>query len=166
MILRRTMLDEIGLLDEGLFTYFDDVDLCLRARRAAWETWYVPESRVVHLESASTGLGWVSLKRRPPYWHQARRRFFLKNHGPAYTALVDLAAIVGHALGGFRRWVQRKPQAHPPGTLSDTIRHSVFRTGFRVTEVENPALRSSSQDDSAGGSPPCGSSEPRSRRMG
>ena len=50
MILRRTMLDQIGLLDEGLFTYFDDIDIGLRARRAGWETWYVPESRIIHLE--------------------------------------------------------------------------------------------------------------------
>jgi GT2 family glycosyltransferase len=166
MILRRTMLDEIGLLDEGFFTYFEDVDLCLRARRAGWQTWYAPESRVVHLESASSGLGWKSLKRRPAYWHQARRRFFLKNHGPVYAALVDLAAIVGYALGGLRRWIQRKPQAHPPHMLSDTIRHSVFHTGFQVTEVENPALRSSSQEDSARDSLSTGSSEPRSRRIG
>ena len=55
MILRRTMLDEIGLLDEGLYTYFDDSDICLRAERAGWETWYVPESRITHLEGASTG---------------------------------------------------------------------------------------------------------------
>ena len=38
MILRRSLLQEIGLLDEGLYTYFDDVDICLRARRAGWET--------------------------------------------------------------------------------------------------------------------------------
>ena len=48
MILRRTMLEQIGLLDEGLYTYFDDPDICLRARRAGWETWFVPESRVIH----------------------------------------------------------------------------------------------------------------------
>ncbi len=56
MILRRTMLDEIGLLDEGLYTYFDDPDICLRALRAGWETWYVPESRVIHFGGASTGV--------------------------------------------------------------------------------------------------------------
>ncbi|MBL0275013.1 MAG: glycosyltransferase family 2 protein, partial [Anaeromyxobacter sp.] len=82
MLLRRSMLEEVGLLDEGLFTYFDDVDLCLRARRAGWETWYVPESRVVHLEGASSGISQRELRRRPAYWFQARRRFFLKSHGP------------------------------------------------------------------------------------
>ena len=34
MILRRSMLEQIGLLDEGLYTYFDDIDICLRAKRA------------------------------------------------------------------------------------------------------------------------------------
>ena len=74
-ILRRTMLEQIGLLNEGLFTYFDDVNTCLRAERAGWETWFVPESRAIHLEGASTGVA-VRLKerRRPAYWYQARRR--------------------------------------------------------------------------------------------
>ena len=56
MLLRRTMLDEIGLLDEGLYTYFDDIDICWRAHQAGWETWYVPESRVIHFVGQSTGV--------------------------------------------------------------------------------------------------------------
>ena len=56
LILRRAVLEQIGLLDEGLYTYFDDPDICLRAARAGWETWYVPESRVIHLGGATTGL--------------------------------------------------------------------------------------------------------------
>ena len=47
-MLRRTMLEQIGLLDEGLYTYFDDIDICLRAQRAGWETWLVPESKIIH----------------------------------------------------------------------------------------------------------------------
>jgi GT2 family glycosyltransferase len=140
MILRRTMLEEIGLLDEGLYTYFDDVDLCLRARRAGWETWFVPESRVVHLEGASTGIVQRVVKRRPPYWFQARRRFFLKNYGPAYAALVDAAFLAGFAAWRLRRRLQGKPDTDPPHLLGDFLRHSVFAKGFRVTEVENPAL--------------------------
>src|SRR6202044_382697 len=76
LILRRAVLEQVGLLDEGLYTYFDDLDICLRAARAGWETWYVPESRVTHLGGATTGLsGKRAPKRFPPYWHQARRRF-------------------------------------------------------------------------------------------
>jgi GT2 family glycosyltransferase len=139
MILRRSMLDEIGLLDEGLFTYFDDVDICLRARSAGWETWYIPESRVVHLEGASTGLNGRVRNRLPPYLFQARRRFFLKHHGSAYTAAADALFLAGFALWRLRRRVQRKPDLDPEDMLADAFHHSVFRAGFKLTEVENPA---------------------------
>jgi GT2 family glycosyltransferase len=149
MILRRGMLESIGLLDEGLYTYFDDVDLCLRAHRAGWQTWFVPESRIVHLEGASTGVGrHRERKRMPEYWFQARRRFYLKNHGPLYAALADAAFISGYALWRFRRWAQRKPDADRPGFLMDSIRNSVFLTGFELREVENPALKAASGERS------------------
>ena len=54
------------------------------------------------------------LKRRPEYWYQARRRFFLKSHGKLYTALADAAFLLGHAIWQLRRWVQRKPDTDPP----------------------------------------------------
>jgi N-acetylglucosaminyl-diphospho-decaprenol L-rhamnosyltransferase len=143
MILRCTMLEQIGLLDEGLYTYCDDTDICLRAWRAGWETWHVPESRVIHLGGASTGINSRLTKpdRRPVYWFQARRRYFLKNYGALYTALVDAAFISGYATWRIRRRLQRKPDTDPPYMLIDSIRHSVFCTGPKVRVVENPALR-------------------------
>jgi len=144
MILRTSTLEQIGLLDEGLYTYFDDIDICLRARRAGWETWYVPASKITHLEGASTGIkGGANreVKRLPSYWFQARRRFFLKNHGKFYTAMADAAFLLGFATWRLRRWLQRKPDTDPPHLLVDSFRHSVFRTGFALREVENPALR-------------------------
>jgi N-acetylglucosaminyl-diphospho-decaprenol L-rhamnosyltransferase len=142
LILRRTMLEQIGLLDEGLYTYFDDVDICLRARRAGWETWYVPESQVIHLGGASTGVTGQRRKSRvPPYWYQARLRYFLKNYGPIYTAIADIAFISGYALWRLRRQIQRQPDTDPPHMLFDSIRHSVFCAGLKVRAVENPVLR-------------------------
>jgi GT2 family glycosyltransferase len=142
MILRRAMLEQVGLLDEDLYTYFDDSDICLRARRMGWETWYVPDSRVIHLGGATTGIGYGNGEpRRPAYWYQARRRYFLKNHGPVYTAMIDAAFLCGFAIWRLRRPLQRKPDTDPPSMLIDSIRHSVFCAGFALTTVENPALR-------------------------
>jgi len=142
MILRRTMLEQIGLLDEGLYTYFDDPDICLRARRAGWETWYVPESKVIHLEGASTEIATHVVKpdRRPPYWFQARHRFFTKNYGALYAALADAAFISGYTIWRLRRWLQRRPDTDPPHMLIDSIRHSVFCAGPKVKVVEIPAM--------------------------
>lgn len=142
MIIRRAVLENIGLLDEGLYTYFDDIDYCLRARRAGWSSWYVPASRVVHLGGMSTGIGRKNARpgRRPTYWFQARRRHFLKNYGPMYAALCDAAYLIGFSLWRVRRIIQRKPDLDPPHMLWDFFRNSVFCTGFQVRPVPNPAL--------------------------
>jgi len=141
VILRRTMLEQIGLLDDHMYTYFDDTDLCLRANRAGWETWFVPESRVIHFGGASTRLtGNRPPVRRPSYWFQARRRLFLKHYGPWYTAMADAAFILGFSVWRLRRRIQHKPDTDPPHMLIDSIRHSVFCTGFKMREVENPAM--------------------------
>ena len=141
MILRRTMLDQIGLLDEGFFTYFDDMDICLRAARSGWETWFVPQSRIIHLEGASSGIGTTRReRRRPRYWFEARRRYFLKNHGVLYAALVDAAFILGFSISRLHMGVRRKPESAPHFMLIDSILQSVFCAGTRVPVVENPAF--------------------------
>ena len=48
LMIRREVFLDIGLLDEGYFTSFEDVDFCFNARKAGWPTWYVPASRIVH----------------------------------------------------------------------------------------------------------------------
>lgn len=54
---RRTMLDEVGFLDERFFMNGEDTDLSFRARLAGWEVWYCAEAVVRHRVSASQGAG-------------------------------------------------------------------------------------------------------------
>jgi len=54
---RRVMLDQIGLLDDDFFIYYEDVDLAWRAQWAGWRCWYVPEAAADHRHSATTGRG-------------------------------------------------------------------------------------------------------------
>ena len=42
MIVRKDVFRDIGLLDEGYFTFFEDVDFCFNARKAGWSIWFVP----------------------------------------------------------------------------------------------------------------------------
>ncbi len=57
---RRTMLDEVGFLDERFFMNGEDTDLSFRARLAGWEVWYCAEAVVRHRVSASQGAGSAS----------------------------------------------------------------------------------------------------------
>ena len=52
---RREMLDQVGLLDEDYFIYYEDIDLAWRAQRAGWRCLYVPSARVVHRHSGTVG---------------------------------------------------------------------------------------------------------------
>lgn len=54
-IFRRSILEEIGMLDENHFAYLEDVDLGYRAQIYGYRNIFVPEARVIHAGSASTG---------------------------------------------------------------------------------------------------------------
>ena len=55
MLMRRAMLDEIGLFDEGYWMYMEDLDLCYRAARAGWITWYEPSVEAIHIKAGTSG---------------------------------------------------------------------------------------------------------------
>ena len=134
MIVRREVFEQAGLIDEKYFMYFEEVDFCLAARRRGWQCWYVPASRVVHLVGAVSQLS-DSRKhrnRRPAYWFESRRRYFVKNHGWFYAAVADAAYLLAHSIWRLRRWLQRKPDTDPPMLLRDSMAHSVFVRGMKV----------------------------------
>lgn len=54
-IYRMDIMRKIGGLDEHHFAYLEDVDLGYRARIAGFENWYIPEAKVYHVGSATTG---------------------------------------------------------------------------------------------------------------
>lgn len=101
LMMRRTVLEAIGPMDEGFFLYFEEADFCWRARRAGWEVWYVPESRVLHLEGAATGIRRTA--RRAGYWYDSRRRFFIKHYGVSGLLLADFLWGLGRASYRLRR---------------------------------------------------------------
>lgn len=126
MLVRREVFEQIGLLDEGYFLYYEETDFCYRAHQAGWECWYVPASRVVHLVGQSTGVtNNPQRKRRPQYWYDSRMRYFRRNHGRTYNLFADLAFAIGFGSWRCRRRLQRKPDPDPPHQWWDFVRHSL-----------------------------------------
>jgi N-acetylglucosaminyl-diphospho-decaprenol L-rhamnosyltransferase len=133
MLIRTSVFQDVGLMDEDYFLYYEETDFCRSARNHGWSCWYVPQSRVVHLVGKSTGVTGAEgrVKRRAPYWFQSRRRYFIKHHGVIYAAFADVALGIGTALCMFRNMVQRRGPSSPERFLSDLARQSV---------VLNPSL--------------------------
>jgi len=121
LMMRQSVLDEIGLFDETFFLYFEETDLCRRALSAGHQVHFVPESRVAHIGSASTGM--KEWQRVPDYWFDSRLYYFRKNHGTAYAALATVAHVIGGGLHRLRCLITRKPPADPPGFLRTLIAH-------------------------------------------
>ncbi|MCG2722947.1 MAG: glycosyltransferase family 2 protein [Thermodesulfovibrionales bacterium] len=48
-IIRRETLEDIGLLDEGFFYLYEDVEYCWRAKKKGWDVLYIPQSRIIHI---------------------------------------------------------------------------------------------------------------------
>jgi GT2 family glycosyltransferase len=131
MLIRRKVFDSIGYMDEGYFLYFEETDFTLRAKRAGWETWHVPQARVIHFVGQLTGVRHADErpKRLPAYWYESRRRYFLLNYGLIYSMAVDVAVILGHALWRIRRTIERKPQVDPPHWIRDLVSRGVLYRG-------------------------------------
>jgi hypothetical protein len=55
IMVSRAALEDVGLLDEGFFLYWEDTEFCLRLRKKKWRIAAAPDSRVLHKVNASTG---------------------------------------------------------------------------------------------------------------
>jgi GT2 family glycosyltransferase len=84
-LVRREMLDRVGLLDEDFFLYAEEVDLARRAARAGWRTYLVPAASARHAEGSSSSQV-VPLKLASHYISKVV--YFAKHHGAAEQAVV------------------------------------------------------------------------------
>lgn len=136
MMIRTAVIETIGGLDEGYFLYFEETDFCLRARRAGFPTWYVPESRVMHVGGQSTGVTERNSapKRLPAYWFESRRRYFTKAFGIGRALAIDLVVLAGYPLGCLKRIVMRQRDRAVPHFYRDFLRGSVWRARNRTFE--------------------------------
>jgi GT2 family glycosyltransferase len=84
LLMRRTMLEELGGFDEGFRLYGEDIDLQYRAMQAGWERWYVPAAVVRHEHKAETDKRWLT---RRTLWHWAGIARFVRKHPERLRAL-------------------------------------------------------------------------------
>ncbi len=84
LLMRRTMLDELGGWDAGYRHYCEDIDLCYRAKLGGWERWYVPGAVVTHDYAAVIDRSFLS---RHTLWHLRGMARFVRKHPERLLAL-------------------------------------------------------------------------------
>ncbi len=126
MMIRPSVLAAIGGFDENYFLYFEETDFCYRALQAGFSTWYVPESRVMHIMGQSTKVTdeKVTFQRFPGYWFESRRRYFVVTFGLGRAMVIDIVAALANTVGVLKRAALRRSGV--PHYTRDLLRHSVL----------------------------------------
>lgn len=112
LMLRRKVIDEVGVLDDGFFMLFEEVDWCYRIKQAGWQIWFDPQAKVIHhygqsIKQVKARMILSSHRGLYRFWskHYAGGRWYL--HAFVYAGLMVLAymRILSHSL---RALLQKK----------------------------------------------------------
>lgn len=87
LMIRRSILPQVGLMDERYFMYTEEVDWCYRTRRAGWKVCYLPESEVIHFGGQSSKQAATRMKFE---LYRSKLRFFGKHYGRPAAVLLGL----------------------------------------------------------------------------
>ena len=92
MMARRTAVDQVGILDEGFFAFFEEIDWCLRFKNAGWKVRYYHEPVVVHHTAGSLRQDY---DRITAIWHRSRFYFYQKHYSWRDRLLLKLIVAPG-----------------------------------------------------------------------
>ena len=108
MLLRKKVLDEIGMLDEEFFMYGEDIDLSFRITRAGYKNYYFPETRIIHYKGESTkksSLNYVFM------FYNAMiifaRKHFSKENARLFSFLINMAIYFRAFFSILTRFLKR-----------------------------------------------------------
>lgn len=92
MMIRREVIEQVGVFDERFFMYSEDVDLCYRAHEAGWRVTFFPGAVITHARAHSSDQAQV---RMLVQFHRSMYRFWQKHYAPRSPWPVRLLAPVG-----------------------------------------------------------------------
>jgi N-acetylglucosaminyl-diphospho-decaprenol L-rhamnosyltransferase len=92
MAIRRQAIDDVGPLDDRIFVYMDDVDLCARAGAAGWHVWYAADTTATHFMGSSSKR---ATGKASPEALRALNRWYVRRHGAAAGLVLRAVEVAG-----------------------------------------------------------------------
>jgi hypothetical protein len=101
MLVRREVIERVGLLDERFWMYGEDIDWAFRIKQAGWKVWYYPAVTVLHVKRAAS--------RRNPRarieFERASLLFYRKYYAASTPRLIHVAVLAAILVrGGLPLW--------------------------------------------------------------
>lgn len=98
LLIKKNVIESVGLLDESFFMYGEDLDWCLRVKEKGYEVWYYPQSRITHFKGASSAqVPFKALK----WFHDAMWIFYKKHYFNKYPFVLHPVIFLGIYLRFF-----------------------------------------------------------------
>lgn len=98
MMVRREVIEEVGILDENFIMYGDDLDWCYRIKQAGWKVFYVPDYQIVHFGGQSSR----NLSRKCiVLFYRAMGIFYRKHYALKHSFIVNYLVYAGIYLKAF-----------------------------------------------------------------
>ncbi len=108
MMMRKSVLDQVGLLDEDYFMYGEDIDLSYRILKGGYKNYYFPQTRIIHYKGESTKKG--SLNYVYIFYKAMQifaKKHFSANNAKVFNIAIDAAIWFRAALAALKRIVSR-----------------------------------------------------------
>ena len=127
MMLRREAMDQIGLLDEGFFMYFEDMDYCVRLQNAGWKMYYLPQGEIVHLGGGSSG---GRMRNYSVHSYRALFHFYRKHFSRAMVVGVRSMVVTTSSIRWAWNWLRSKFSQRPVYRQNEMDLKQVIRVCF------------------------------------
>jgi len=90
LMVRRKAVEDVGLLDEDFFMFFEEVDWCSRIKERGWKIYFLPHAKVIHYGGQS-----IKKLNLPMFftWHKSRYRYFRKRYPHIPPILLKIILI-------------------------------------------------------------------------
>jgi GT2 family glycosyltransferase len=92
MMVRRSVIDTVGMMDEDYFMYMDDIDWCYRIKQARWNIYYVPDARILHFGGKSTR---KALYKSMVHFYKSQAIFYRKHYARYHYRPINSCVYVG-----------------------------------------------------------------------
>ncbi|MEI6594715.1 MAG: glycosyltransferase [Bacteroidota bacterium] len=108
MMLRKSVLDKIGLLDEDYFMYGEDIDLCYRISKSGYKNYYFPDTTIIHYKGESTkktSINYVFIFYRAMITFA--QKHYTQKHAQAFSFLINIAIYIRAGISIIMRLIQK-----------------------------------------------------------
>lgn len=108
MLMRKQVLDKVGLLDENFFMYGEDIDLSYRIIKGGWKNYYFPDARIIHYKGESTKKSSVNFVF---VFYNAMiifaRKHFSQQNARTFSFLINIAIYIRAGAAILKRFAEQ-----------------------------------------------------------